>query len=70
MAGKPVDIVSMLEWPGSGGSVSSVQATYEFSDFTGTYLSLLRIEFREWLWLLKLFDLEVSARKAANPHYS
>lgn len=39
---------------------------YEFSDFTGTYLSLLRIEFREWLWLLKLFDLEVSARKAAN----
>jgi transposase len=39
---------------------------YEFGDFTGTYLSLLRIEFREWLWLLKLFDLEVSARKAAR----
>ncbi len=39
---------------------------YEFGDFTGTHLSLLRIEFREWLWLLKLFDLEVSARKAAK----
>jgi transposase len=39
---------------------------YEFGDFTGTYLALLRIEFREWLWLLKLFELEVSARKAAR----
>ncbi len=39
---------------------------YEFGEFTGTYLALLRIEFREWLWLLKLFELEVSARKAAS----
>ena len=39
---------------------------YEFGDFTGTHLGLLRIGFREWLWLLKLFELEVSARKAAR----
>lgn len=39
---------------------------YEFGDFTGTHLALLRIGFRDWLWLIKLFELEISARKAAR----
>lgn len=39
---------------------------YEFGDFTGTYLGLLRISFRDWLLLIKLFEMEVSARRAAR----
>ena len=39
---------------------------YEFGDFTGTYLSLLRIGFRDWILLIKLFEMELSARRAAR----
>jgi transposase len=39
---------------------------FEFGDFTGTHIGLLRIGLREWLWLIKLFELEVSARRAAR----
>lgn len=38
---------------------------YTFHDFTGRWLNQLRVSYRTWLWLIKLFDLEVSARRAA-----
>lgn len=39
---------------------------YRFHDFTGTYLNEIQIPFRSWLWILKLFELEVSARRIAQ----
>jgi len=39
---------------------------YEFSDFTGTCLGLLRVGFTKWLWLIKLFERDFSARQAAK----
>jgi len=39
---------------------------FEFTDTTGRWIDRLNISFRQWLWVLKLFELEVSARKAAH----
>ena len=39
---------------------------YEFSDFTGTCLGLLRVGFSEWLGLIKLFERDFSARQVAK----
>jgi transposase len=39
---------------------------YEFGDFTGTYISLLRVGLKDWLGLLQLFALEWSARQTAE----
>jgi transposase len=39
---------------------------YTFHDFTGRWLNYLRIRCRQWLWLIKLFELELSARKIAE----
>jgi transposase len=38
---------------------------YEFGDFTGTYLGLLHVGCMKWYGLIRLFDLEFSARRAA-----
>lgn len=38
---------------------------YTFHDFTGRWLNKLRVSYKTWLWLIKLFDLEVSANRAA-----
>lgn len=38
---------------------------YTFHDFSGRWINQLRISSRSWLWLLKLFELEISARKAS-----
>ena len=35
-----------------------------YHPFSGTLLNELRISYSTWLWLVKLFELEVSARKA------
>lgn len=37
----------------------------DYNPFLGTYLNELRISFGTWLWLMKLFELEISARKAS-----
>ena len=39
---------------------------YEFGDFTGTYLGLLNIDFKKWHALIRMFELEVSARQATK----
>ena len=42
------------------------RCNYEFSDFTGRWISELNITARDWLWLIKLFELEVSALRASR----
>jgi len=37
----------------------------DYHPFSGTLLNELRISYSTWLWLVKLFELEVSARKAS-----
>ena len=39
---------------------------YRFHDFTGRWINRLNISFKKWLWVIKLFELEVSARKIAQ----
>jgi transposase len=36
---------------------------YTFHDFTGRWINNLRISCRDWLWIIKFFELELSARK-------
>lgn len=38
---------------------------YTFHDFTGRWINKLNCSFKTWLWLAKLFELEVSALRAA-----
>ena len=39
---------------------------YTFHDFSGRWLNKLRISCQDWLWIIKLFELEMSARKIAQ----
>lgn len=39
---------------------------YDFSDFTGRWLGLVYISPTQWLWIIKLFELEISTRKIAK----
>jgi len=42
------------------------QCGYEFSDFTGRWINKVKLPLRNWLWLIKLFEMETSARKASQ----
>ena len=42
------------------------QCKYEFGDLSGRWLNKLQISCRDWLWLIKLFEIEISARKASQ----
>jgi transposase len=42
------------------------RCSYDFHDFSSRWLNLLRISFQEWLWIIKFFELEMSARKIAQ----
>jgi transposase len=39
---------------------------YTFHSFTGRWIGRMRLSPIQWLWIIKLFELEVSGRKAAN----
>lgn len=39
---------------------------YKFHDFTIRWLNKVKISYKKWLWIIKLFELEVSARKIAQ----
>jgi transposase len=39
---------------------------YPFHDFTGRWINKLRISCRNWLWIIKFFELELSARKISQ----
>jgi len=36
---------------------------YTFHDFTGRWINELRITPKQWLWVIKLFELELSTKK-------
>lgn len=39
---------------------------YTFHDFSGRWINRLRISYKQWLWIIKLFELELSARKISQ----
>lgn len=39
---------------------------YTFHDFSGRWLNRVHISYKQWLWIVKLFELEVSARKISQ----
>lgn len=39
---------------------------YDFHNFTGRWINRLRISKQQWLWIVKFFELEMSARKACQ----
>lgn len=39
---------------------------YTFHDFSGRWINRLNISFKQWLWIIKLFELEISARKSTQ----
>ena len=39
---------------------------YTFHDFSGRWINCLRISCKNWLWIIKLFELELSARKISQ----
>jgi transposase len=39
---------------------------YDFHHFTGRWINHLRISCRGWLWIVKLFELELSTRKISQ----
>src|SRR3989338_10813858 len=39
---------------------------YTFHDFTGRWINKLHISYKSWLWIIKLFELELSARRVAG----
>jgi len=42
------------------------QCGYEFSDFTGRWINKVKLPVRDWIRLVKLFEMEISARKACQ----
>ncbi len=50
----------------SGKRYRCGRCRYTFTDFTGRWINNLRISYKKWLWILKLFELEISARKIAQ----
>lgn len=39
---------------------------YTFHDFSDRWLNQVKLSFRNWLWVIKLFELELSTRKISN----
>jgi len=39
---------------------------YTFHDFSNRWINRLNISFQQWIWIIKLFELEVSARKISR----
>lgn len=39
---------------------------YTFHDFSQRWINKVRISYKKWLWIIKLFELEVSTRKIAH----
>ncbi|MBV9467973.1 MAG: IS1595 family transposase, partial [Abitibacteriaceae bacterium] len=39
---------------------------YTFADFTGRWIGQLNISAQQWLWLIKLFELDVSSHRIAG----
>lgn len=50
----------------SNGKYRCKRCRYDFSEFAGRWLSLVRLSAKQWIWLIKLFSLEISTRKIAK----
>ncbi len=50
----------------SSGRYRCNRCRYDFRDFSGRWLSLARLSSKQWIWLIKLFSLELSAKKIAK----
>jgi len=50
----------------SDGRVRCKRCGYRFSEWTGRWLGRVRISAIDWLWIIKLFELELSTRKIAK----
>jgi len=50
----------------SGKKYRCKKCGYTFHDFTNRWINKLNITFKQWLWIIKLFELEVSANKIAQ----
>jgi len=53
-------------YPIVGRRYRCARCGYRFADWTGRFLGGLRISAIKWVWILKLFELEVSARRIAR----
>jgi len=47
----------------AGKRLRCKRCKYTFHDFTGRWINKVRIGCRDWLWIIKFFELELSARK-------
>jgi len=57
----------------SNGKYRCKRCRYDFREFTGRWLSRVRLSPKQWIWLVKLFSLEISTRRVAKElevHYS
>jgi len=57
----------------SNGRYRCKRCRYDFREFTGRWLSRVRLSPKQWMWLVKLFSLEISTRRMAKElevHYS
>jgi len=57
----------------SNGRYRCKRCRYDFREFTGRWLSRVRLSPKQWIWLVKLFSLEISTRRMAKElelHYS
>lgn len=50
----------------STGRYRCAKCKYTFTDFSGRWIGKLKIDVRQWLWIIKLFELELSARKISQ----
>jgi transposase len=50
----------------SNGRYRCKRCRYDFGEFTGRWLSSTRLSAKQWIWLIKLFSLEISTRKIAK----
>lgn len=42
------------------------KCSYTFHDFSGRWIGQLNLKAKQWLWIIKLFELEVSTRRIAK----
>lgn len=50
----------------SEGRYRCKRCKYTFNDFSGRFISKVKIPAKTWLWIIKLFEFEMSTRKIAK----
>ncbi len=60
------DVLALITYRIVGKRFRCTRCGYTFHDFTGRWINKLRITPKQWLWIIKCFKLELSARKIAS----